>query len=216
MAELTKIVKRENKVFDIAKPSSTPADATSKSIIVNHGPVMRDPTLVEQSPETTNSTEPVLKVSHELTLEPSADTISSLTDQHAESSPITVKIDSPSVSEEPQIAPKPEVIPTPEIQEVKPAEKSEAEMSDLDKQKNDEQEKQAAEERAVIIDDIVSSGKYFLPINMIEKKKNQRMAVYGVILCLLLAVAWVDVALDAGLIGNNLNIPHTHFFALKP
>lgn len=89
-------------------------------------------------------------------------------------------------------------------------------------QNNAEQLKQeaAAAEEALAhsqhIADIVASQKFYLPINRVEKRKNRRAVVIGAVLCIILAVAWLDVAFDAGIISDTYNLPHTHFFTVKP
>jgi hypothetical protein len=73
---------------------------------------------------------------------------------------------------------------------------------------------QVAKHQAAI-DKLADSQQYYLPINSVEKRRSQRFIGLGILLSLLLVVAWADVALDAGLISLS-NIPHSHFFALKP
>jgi outer membrane biosynthesis protein TonB len=75
----------------------------------------------------------------------------------------------------------------------------------------DEAAKQA--EHDANIQKIVDSKKYFLPINSVEKRRSARFVALGIVLSLLLAVAWVDVALDAGLIHLGNVKPVTHFFS---
>lgn len=60
---------------------------------------------------------------------------------------------------------------------------------------------------------LIESRKYFLPINAVEQRRSTQIAVAGVILALILAVAWVDVALDAGLIHLGGIKPVTHIFS---
>lgn len=64
------------------------------------------------------------------------------------------------------------------------------------------------------IDALVSSKKFYLPINS-QEKRNNLVVLIGLVICILLAIAWVDVALDSGLISNSYHLPHTHFFSLK-
>ncbi|HEY5153083.1 MAG TPA: hypothetical protein VII55_03840 [Candidatus Saccharimonadales bacterium] len=66
--------------------------------------------------------------------------------------------------------------------------------------------------RQAAIDKLAESKKYYLPINTVEKRRSRRFVALGVILSLLLALAWADIALDAGLITTNTSLPHTHYF----
>jgi hypothetical protein len=81
-------------------------------------------------------------------------------------------------------------------------------------QTDEEAEAAAQAEHQAGIQKLVYSKQYFLPIVTVEERKNKRFIVIGIVLSLLLAISWLDVALDGGLISNT-TIPHTHFFALK-
>lgn len=59
---------------------------------------------------------------------------------------------------------------------------------------------------------LVTSKKYFLPINAVEKRRSKRVILFGVALSLILILAWVDIAIDAGLINVGVK-PLTHFFS---
>lgn len=75
------------------------------------------------------------------------------------------------------------------------------------------EEKEAAHTAA--IRKLVDNEQYFLPINSVESRKTKRFIALGAVLIVLLAVAWVDVALDAGLVQLGGLKPVTHFFAAK-
>lgn len=74
------------------------------------------------------------------------------------------------------------------------------------------QEDKEAKHQA-LIEKLADSKKYYLPINMVEKRRSKHVAIAGIILSLLLIVAWADIALDAGLIHVNGIKPVTHFFS---
>jgi hypothetical protein len=63
------------------------------------------------------------------------------------------------------------------------------------------------------IEKLIEDKTYFLPINSVEKRRARRFVVLGILLSLVLVVAWVDVALDAGLIKLGNVKPVTHFFS---
>lgn len=75
--------------------------------------------------------------------------------------------------------------------------------------------KKAADEQTAAVKKLVAAETYFLPINHREKRRAKRFMFLGLLLIVALAVAWVDVALDAGLIANPQNLPHSHFFTAK-
>lgn len=82
------------------------------------------------------------------------------------------------------------------------------------KAKADEEEAKAAAqaEEEAKTRKLIESKQYFLPLNAVEHRKTARFAALGILLALILAVAWVDIALDAGLIHLGGIKPVTHLF----
>jgi hypothetical protein len=60
---------------------------------------------------------------------------------------------------------------------------------------------------------LIESRRYELPINAVEKRKTKRFIALGIVLSLLLVLAWFDIALDAGLVDLPNIKPVTHFFS---
>lgn len=77
----------------------------------------------------------------------------------------------------------------------------------------DETEAAAQAEHEVELQKIVDSKQYFLPINSLEKRRSRRFVLLGVVLSVVLLVAWADIALDASLITIPGIKPVTHFFS---
>lgn len=200
MAE-TKEITTQKKVFDVAKPSSTPADPTSRPLIVNHGPIAKDTTVVEDGPENEESTDKATE---------------SLLSKHAVIQPLVEQEVEPGLADEKvnnaDERPKEEPTNEPSDEKLGPDPKM---LSNAQTKKLEEEEQKRQHERKVQIDQLVSSGRYSLPINSVEKRKNRRLVIAGIVLCLLLMVVWYDVALDAGIVSNVLKLPHTRFFELK-
>ena len=69
------------------------------------------------------------------------------------------------------------------------------------------------DEYAKNIQKLVTEKRYFLPINTQEKRRTKHFIILGVVLILLLAAAWADIALDAGLIHLDGVRPLTHLFS---
>lgn len=84
--------------------------------------------------------------------------------------------------------------------ETKSAEKSEAEIA----------EAEAATKRQTELDELVESGKYFLPINQVKKRHDRRLLLALVII--LLAIVAVDLLYDSGVLKSSGFTFHTHFF----
>lgn len=108
--------------------------------------------------------------------------------------------------------------PTPKEPDEAPAASSETSTDeDSDKveptdPKADEEAAHKLAEREAEVAKLVESRKYYLPINQVEKRRNKRAAALGLLLIIILAVAWADVALDAGIVKIPGVKPLTHFF----
>jgi flagellar biosynthesis GTPase FlhF len=119
---------------------------------------------------------------------------------------------------EPQIEPlqelaKPDAEPETEDQ----AEQAEATSDTVTKQPTPD-EAEAAEAKAqaehdAAVQKLIDSKQYFVPVNAVEKRRSKRFVALGILLSVLLVAAWVDIALDAGLIQINGVKPVTHFFS---
>ncbi|HEY5442745.1 MAG TPA: hypothetical protein VIJ68_04360 [Candidatus Saccharimonadales bacterium] len=71
---------------------------------------------------------------------------------------------------------------------------------------------EAAKQEAAV-EKLADSKQYYLPIDTVEKRRSRRFVGLGMLLSLLLIVAWADIALDAGIIQINGIKPVTHFFS---
>lgn len=69
------------------------------------------------------------------------------------------------------------------------------------------------DENEAKIQKLVLEKRYFLPINSQEKRRTERFVVLGIMLILLLAAAWADIALDAGLVHIDGIKSLTHLFS---
>ena len=91
------------------------------------------------------------------------------------------------------------------------AEEASPSKEDSAKQEEAEATKQAEHQEA--IDKLAAGKQYYLPINTVEKRRSKRFVAIGILLSLLLILAWADIALDAGLIHLSGIKPLTHFFS---
>ena len=229
-------------IADVAHPGTSAPSDTSKSIIT-HRPMMRDPMVVdedEKQPEDKAGLTPG-KSGGETKITPlseqkddAPDTMASgaagddaKADDEAEAKtdtkagdkddrtdPVEKPAGSKAVTAD---ADKPDVADAGDAEE--PAKDDNAETGDKpgvepgkDKTADDAKAAARAEEDAKTAK-LIESRKYFLPINAVEQRRSTQIAVAGVILALILAVAWVDVALDAGLIHLGGIKPVTHIFS---
>jgi anti-sigma28 factor (negative regulator of flagellin synthesis) len=66
--------------------------------------------------------------------------------------------------------------------------------------------------RAEELEQLIASGKYFVPIDAVGRRRSRLYAWLLGFCALLLAVALLDAVLDAGLFKLPVDLPHTHFF----
>lgn len=76
-----------------------------------------------------------------------------------------------------------------------------------------DQEAQETAKLTELTEKLVESKQYFLPINSAEKRRSKRFVITGVLLSVLLLLAWFNIALDASIIKIDGIEPVTHFFS---
>lgn len=196
-------------VTDVAHPNtSTPSD-TSKPIIT-HRPMIKDPMMVDgkAQPETEPEEEKLpIKKTGEAKLKP-------LDDTAPQAAP-----DDGADNDEAEKPEKPEEAgadSSDSAEETKDAEDDAGSDKAGKTGKTGTEPKTKPEtepEEDPKIRKLIESKKYFLPLNAVEHRRSARFAAVGVILALVLAAAWVNVALDAGLIHIDGIKPVTHLFS---
>lgn len=221
-------------IADVAKPGKSAPSASAKPIIVTNRPVLKDPMMVDETTKTNDSAASAAPLTH-LKIGPLSDAEKQVPATAPTSDEPAAVTKTNTTSDE---NPKRELVVDPPHDETvtdtvaseltAEADKSAAEpdtaesdltVSDEAPAKPDptdahaEADQAAADLRTKELADLVESRKFYLPINQVEKRKAKRYVWAGVILIVLLAVAWADVAADAGLISiPGIKAP-THFFS---
>jgi hypothetical protein len=178
-------------IFDIAKPGKggLPASSSGRPIIVSNRPLMRDPMMAEPQPDDDPApveTAQAAKPSQKLVIEP----------LHGDTQPEPAPESVPEPV--PDVAVKPEDIPgVPQASEER------------------EVDTELARKHAARLQKMIEEEEYFLPIKTVEERRSRKVAIFGILLILVLAAAWYNTALDAGLLPNTYNLPHTSFFTVK-
>jgi hypothetical protein len=204
-------------VMDVQKPDKVAADATAKPVIVANRQILRDPMV------TAEATTPVAesKPSAPLVPEPAVEAKAEI--QPEEPEPATEpkvqageKVITPpteTAAEEPakeEPAAEPEAEPelekadeseTPEPTEVTTDAAIEAAAEDAEAKRDAELQK------------LIDKKQYFLPINAMEQRRAEQFIALGIVMSIILALAWLDISLDAGLIHIDNIHALTHFFS---
>lgn len=231
----------KSKITDVAHPGKTPPSETSKPIITNR-PVLKDPMVVEDD-DADKVAVTIDKPHVGKVLTPDEPTVAdqpaataSLADttktEEANSAPAepekSAKPAAPKKSETPpkdeksiaETAPKTDDQPATDNDKPASEEETAETAPDDDAQKapqpapadlQAEEAKRAEHEAA--IQKLADSKQYYLPINSVEKRRTKRVVLLGVVLSIVLVAAWLDIALDAGLVQVDGLKPVTHFFS---
>ncbi len=67
--------------------------------------------------------------------------------------------------------------------------------------------------REAELEQLVASGKYYVPINAVQRKRSRMYTILLFLLAVALAALLFDAVLDADLVHVSVNVPHTHFFS---
>lgn len=103
----------------------------------------------------------------------------------------------------------------PELASTESDDKSDKDNSDKEgdpKEIADAEEDKELKKRRAEVNKLVESKKYSLPIKTVENRHNRRAVIIGVVVSILLILAWINIALDAGLISLGGVKAYTNFF----
>lgn len=180
-------------IFDIARPGSggLPASSTSRSIISSNRPLMRDPMMSEPSEGDLTPPKEAPKPSPKMVIQPLHDT--------TEPEPVAP-------------AKPPEGFPEPVPDAAVKLEDAPGVPLDSEEREVDSE---LARKHAARLQKMIEEEEYFLPIKTVEERRSRKVAIFGILLIVVLAAAWYNSALDAGLLPNIYNLPHTSFFTVK-
>ena len=186
------------RITDISRSNDVPSSANSKSVIISNRPIVRDPMMTAPEIEDAAPVKTVAGVSHERLIMPPTS-----------SAPLA---SSDAATKSVQSVP---TTPVPEPESVKPPEPSEQKEEDqpLNLEAEEAKLEDAEAERRAELQKLVDDQTYFLPVDSRELKRAHEVIVISVVIALLLALVWFDVALDAGLVHIAGVKAPTHFFS---
>ena len=218
-------------MHDVLPAGNTTPSETSRPVILPHKPMMKDPMMVDtesklknvsEAPETPEVSEGLetknepkdvadadassvtaikVQVGGMKELTPTKDAQKS---EDAEDK--TEEVTAEPEAESPAKEESKEDVPSKDFDESEPADI----IMDPDAETKEAEEALAKEEA---IQKMVDSREFYLPINAIEQKRTQRFIALGIVLSIVLVLAWIDISLDAGLVHLGSIKPVTHFFS---
>lgn len=222
-------------ISDVSPAYKTPASATSKPIIITNHPVMKDPMVLPDKATTGDAaaadpTENVVaKLPTKITLQPIHANVvpdsPSAFDITKKSAETEVEKSDPTTAENSldhtNGQTKEQTKPNSETSSITDPAADEQEYHDGFNEQPITQESDtkllelAADAdiaKRASLDALIASKKYFLRIDSAEKRRTQRSLIIGIVLVSLLGLAWLNIALDAGIIELGNLKPITHFF----
>ncbi|MBI1857137.1 hypothetical protein HY003_03030 [Candidatus Saccharibacteria bacterium] len=199
-------------VFDVAKPGKTPANASSRPIIVTHHPIIKDSVVVgdtdkkdetpavdatssQQSAHISNYAGKIIKPMETSDDSVSIEDTSAVSTESNESSKEDTEISAPQTND------------TDESPEARVAEETSQKEAE---EKSASKEAKEAEERDVRLQKLVEEKKYFVNVSE-NHRQNGTKPIAVILLLLFLVVCGVYFAIDADIIKTDLKLPYSVF-----
>jgi hypothetical protein len=216
-------------ISDVAKPGKSAPTNTSRPVIITNRPIMKDPMVVTKDAPS-DEEKVTVTVNSKSSLKPKLQPLTLPTKEaepeKVEEQATTTPDEKPAASTKSPV-PAPEKAPEPaKVADEEPAKTEqpsseaaglpspEAREGDVIKdpaKAEDDAEREAAE-KEMAIQKLVEGKEFYLPINQVEKRRTKRVVAAGIILSLVLIMAWVNLSLDAELLEIPGVQPVTHFF----
>ena len=228
---MAKMVETAPPIMDVALPSTVPPPDSARAVVVTNRPIMQDPMVTgttSQPVAEATAGAPLLVITpkeHITKLPPSQKKKQIMPISTPTS--IEVKTD---VADEPGVVTKeagaaadsiPDndsttaaAEPATADQAIEPARNAPADADEsVSESAPAVNEKQLAVEaaQAAKVADLIKQERYVLPINALERRRSKQVVIGGFLLIVILAMAWLDLAADAGFI-HMPGLPLTHFF----
>lgn len=170
-------------IIDVSQPGKTPAESTSRPIIVANRSMVKDPTVNDPEDE-----------------KPSTHEDDKITKSEAKPiAPISPEL----AKSEPEESKPPESEAAPE-KPSKPEDKAEP-TDQTDKQQHELTASEKAHQEAVA--KLATSGKYVVPVGHIERNQRLRKMLTILVLILLLGLIAGDLLIDGGVIKTSIKPP---------
>lgn len=207
---IAKTIKPLDPELQATPTDATPADqepTTAAETPVDDQPAAPAPDSVAETSEepTDTKVEPAAEPAPEAPAAPVAS--SSAPEAEKPAAEDEARVDAPSETEKPAAAASTDQ-PAESDAETTRARDSEAEQRAVSAE-----EEAARQTRERQLEALITSGKYAVPINAVQRKRSRLFVTVASVIALLLALAVLDVLLDTGLVKLPVNLPHTHFFS---
>lgn len=205
---------------DVKRPDRVTPSATSRPILVSNGSTVTTDPMMAPSDDTKKEVADS-PLTHTKTIDP-IDSSLKASDQETTAEPDTTAAETIPPTEEGQESNTPDA-----KEDSKPAVTgglagtSPVSVSTSDAN-HDEEGAVSAEEiareeakakREQELESLITSEKYVVPIDAVQRKRSRSATIGLCVLAILLAIVLVDVILDVGIVKVPASIPHTHLFS---
>lgn len=213
------------KIVDVSHPGQTAPSPNSKSVIISHHPTMKDPMVnADQSSAHEPEAPAPAKVSRTVIQPLPGSSLLTKPDPelppNAVQQPASASDTPPDSDDQPaQTNVQPPAEPAPEQAEAKAlvatSTGTTAQLGTKDVKSDAEiaSAEDAEAKRQTELEAMIEDKRYNLPINTAENQRTQQFVVGGVVIGVILVAAWVNIALDAGIIHLGGVKALTHFFS---
>ena len=206
----------EKKIIDVTSPNKVTPSSSGRPIIVTNRSVLSGDPMVVPAADTGKPTaaEPVARTAK--TIKPVNEDVKPADEEKADA---PAKSSSAETAETPEKASEAES----EAPESTSDDSSQDTPADQPAQRDNEAAATAAEAaeeaarqaREAELEQLISSGKYAVPVNSADRKRTEHASIALTIFVVLLSLLLIDLMLDANIIELLQKLPHTHFFTAK-
>lgn len=212
---------KSSKLFDVAKPGETPANATSRPIIVSHSSMIKkDPMVREPLKENETAAGSSEEVSPPIQTH-SAAVISPLKADKKDEESAEKSAEEPLATEEPEASEAEEVKTEETVPEEnaeknpekeKPDEPVKSESGTVDAlvgqvtaKREEQKQKEEAEAKVREIEKIIESKEFYVPIGQESRRRSAHRVLAVLLLLIILCAVGANFAIDAGMLDLGIS-----------
>jgi hypothetical protein len=195
-SETPKTEAESHKIGDVTAPGKTPALATSRPLIVKHGPMAaQDPMVVNESSEKPTVAAPAKESSGELTIKPDASATEDTETTKEES------VESATDEKEEQAVPDENSKESTAESSVDSSEAGsgavDALANEVDAKQAEKKERKELEERNLELEKSITSKEFFVPIGVASRRRSNQRIFWLLIFIIIVGLAGLNFAVDA-------------------
>lgn len=209
--DLKSEIDKSVKMFEVAKPGETPASATSRPIIVNHGAMIKKDPMVREEDTPEQPEKPAKAESHgETVIAPIAKTSKKKAETSAPELPLAEEESKTDEVLTPQEEPVEELAkPVNEEDELVSDEAAKEDKADAKDKEHKEDDALAA--RIKEAEKSIQSKEFFVPLGKVSRRRSKNRLLFLLFFVIIAGAVFLNFAVDAGIIDIGVK-PFTNLF----